>query len=123
MAKKEEQEVSVAKLEERRETLKKELEELQGELEQTMDELRDGMTSRMDPNYWIRKYPFQSFGLSVLLGLWLGARAKATKSSNSKESRKEESILWSELKRAAVRKGVQKLIETIDEKLEEMNKQ
>lgn len=122
MAKKAEQEVSIAKLEERRDTLKKELEELQGELEQTMDELREGMTSRMDPNYWIRKYPFQSLGLSVLLGLWFGTRTTAKKSTNSRESRKEESVLWSELKRAAIRKGVQKLIDTIDERLEELNK-
>ncbi len=122
MAKKSENEESIAKLEERRDDLKKELEELQGELEQTMDELRESMSTRMDPNYWIRKYPFQSLGLSVLAGLWLGIRGSSSKSLKNESSRKEESVLWSELKRAAARRGVQKLIETLDEKLEEMNK-
>ena len=122
MAKKTQQEDSIDKLEERRDALKKELEELQDQLEHTMDELREGMTSRMDPNFWIRKYPFPSFGLSVLLGIWVGTRTTGKKFSKEERNRKEESVLWSELKRAAIRKGVQKLVETIDEKLDEAGK-
>lgn len=122
MAKKSESEESIAKLEERRDELKKELEDLQGELEQTMDELREGMSTRLDPNYWIRKYPFQSLGLSLLTGFLLGTRSTSSNSTKSGSSRKEESILWSELKRAAIRRGVQKLVDTLDDKLEEMNK-
>lgn len=120
MAKKEEEKSDISKLEEQREALKKELDDLQKQLEQTVNEVKEGVTSRADISYWIRKYPLQFLGTSFFVGLLLGIRRKSSEIQKSESSR-EENILWSELKKAAIRRGVQRLMDMVDQKMDEMN--
>lgn len=116
--KKSPQNKSLSQIEERRAALKKELAELENELEDSIDDIKEGVTTKLDPKYWIRNYPLESFGVSTIIGFIAGNIIQNKGGSSSSERILQDSLLWSELKRALTRKTVQKIIDIIDSKVD-----
>jgi len=117
--KKSPQKKNISEMEKRRAAIKEELEKIEAELEDSLDDIKEDVTSRLEPKYWINKYPFESLGVSVLLGFILGNMAPGKRKSRESEHLIKDSLLWSELKRALTRKAVQRIMDMIDSRLDE----
>jgi|GEM_PF-2244448 len=107
----------------RREALKKELEELQDQIEESVGQLKGDVKSRVDITYWIDKHPFGVAGLSIVAGFLLGMKWH----SNGREvatpvSARKDHYLLSELKRAVTKKAIQRVIDLLDEKVDQLQK-
>lgn len=107
----------------RREALKKELEELQDQIEESVGQLKGDVKSRVDVTYWIDKYPFGVAGLSVVAGFLLGMKWHSNgREETTPVSARKDHYLLSELKRAVTRKAIQRVIDLLDEKVDQLQK-
>lgn len=98
----------------RKEKLESELQFIQSQLETTLEEIRDDVTARINPVYWIKKYPLKAAGFALAAGFILARRSKGSGSSDSFAG-----LLASELKRVATQKAVGFLVNTIENKLDQ----
>ena len=105
----------------RREALKKELEELQGQIEESVGQLKGNVKTRLDVSYWIEKYPLGVAGLSVVAGFLLGMKWHSDGRDVPASAIKDHYLL-SELKRAVTRKAIQRVIDLLDEKVDQLQK-
>ncbi len=105
----------------RREALKRELDELQGQIEDSVGQLKGDVKTRLDVSYWIGKYPLGVAGLSVVAGFLLGMKWHSDGHDVRASARKEHYLL-SELKRAVTRKAIQRVIDLLDEKVDQLQK-
>ncbi|HKI47135.1 MAG TPA: hypothetical protein VKA08_17525 [Balneolales bacterium] len=105
----------------RREALKRELEELQGQIEESVGQLKGDAKTRLDISYWIDKYPLGVAGLSVVAGFLLGMKWHSDGHDIPASARKDHYLL-SELKRAVTRKAIQRVIDLLDEKVDQLQK-
>ncbi|MFU8861171.1 MAG: hypothetical protein ACNA8K_12200 [Cyclonatronaceae bacterium] len=97
----------------RKEKLESELQHIQSQLESTLEDIRDDVTARVNPVYWIKKYPFRAAGLAVATGFLLARKGRGPGNSESFAG-----LLASELKRVATRKAVDFLVNSIENQLE-----
>ncbi len=102
----------------RRDALKKELEDLHEQIGKSVGEIKEGVQTRLDLSYWTNRYPFRVAGLSIVAGFLAGMRWSSGSRDRTKSVR-GESYLWSELKRVAMRKAIQKVIDLLDEKVDQ----
>ena len=120
-SKKKNRDSSADDVRQRREALKKELDELQGQIEESVGQLKGDVKTRLDVSYWIEKYPFSVAGLSVVAGFLLGMKWHSNGNVESSSARKDHYLL-SELKRAVTRKAIQRVIDLLDEKVDQLQK-
>ncbi len=107
----------------RRETLKKELEELQDQIKESVGQIKGDVKSRVDITYWINKYPLGAAGLSVVAGFLLGMKWHSNgRDVTASTSARKDHYLLSELKRAVTRKAIQRVIDLLDEKVDQLQK-
>ena len=105
----------------RREALQRELEELQDQIEESVGQLKGDVKTRLDISYWIEKHPLGVAGLSVVAGFLLGMKWHSDEYETSASARKDHYLL-SELKRAVTRKAIQRVIDLLDEKVDQLQK-
>lgn len=94
----------IDKLEEKKKELEQELQNIQHELDDSLDRVRSDVSSQLAPTQFIKRHPLPVVGLSVLAGFLLGNK-KSTESSGSSDSG-FSSVLVSEIKKLATKKGI-----------------
>ncbi|TVQ14426.1 MAG: hypothetical protein EA364_04445 [Balneolaceae bacterium] len=97
----------------RKEKLESELQHIQSQLESTLEEIRDDVTARVNPLYWIKRYPLRAAGIAVVAGFMLARSVRGSGGSDSFGG-----LLASELKRVATQKAVGFVVNTIEKKLD-----
>lgn len=94
----------IDQLEEKKKELEQELQSIQHELDDSLDKVRSDVSSQLAPTEFIKRHPLPVVGLSVLAGFLLGNK-NSSDSSGSSGSR-FNSVLLSEIKKLATKKGI-----------------
>lgn len=109
--------------EQKKKELEAELSRIQTDIDQALDQVKTDVTSTVDPKEIIKKYPLPVVGAAFVIGAILGA--SGGKSSSKRNGKgKDTSIggmLFTELKRLAIKKGVDMLGKRIDNSLTSRN--
>lgn len=103
----------ISRLEKKKAEIQKELETLQDDLGHSLDDIRTGVSSRLELAYWIKKYPLEALAAAIVGGFWLGIDPKSKIAQST-----QINVVWDELKSFLTKKAVQKLINTIDKKMD-----
>ncbi|MDR9417069.1 MAG: hypothetical protein RI564_12360 [Gracilimonas sp.] len=113
-------------IEKKKQELEQELSEIQNGLDKSIDDVREGVSSNLDPKNIIKKYPLPIVGASVLVGFLLGKEKKRytdTPSRSGKIKTEEESRIAAEIKRIVAKKGMNLLLDFIDNKISDLKRQ
>ena len=94
----------IDKLEEKKKELEQELQNIQHELDDSLDKVRSDVSSQLAPTQFIKRHPLPVVGLSVLAGFLLGNK-NSNRISGSSDSG-FSSVLISEIKKLATKKGI-----------------
>ena len=94
----------IDKLEEKKKELEQELHDIQHELDDSLDKVRTDVSSQLAPTEFIRRHPLPVVGLSLLAGFLLGNKNSRTSSDSSGSG--FSSVLLSEIKKLATKKGI-----------------
>jgi len=97
-------EEKIDKLEQKKKELEEELQKIQHELDDSIQKVRSDVTTQLSPAGFIKDHPLPVVGLSLLTGFILGS--KRTGNSTGSSDRNFGSLLLSELKRVATKKGL-----------------
>jgi len=103
----------------KKEELEQKLARLQEEIDHSFDEVKDDVTQSFSPAEIIKKYPLPVVGSAFLLGIILGKEGKTKSKSRSSSANGNgfSGVLLNELKKYAVKKGVQFIKQKVDQKL------
>lgn len=103
----------------KKEELEQKLARLQEEIDHSFDEVKDDVTQTFSPVEIIKKYPLPVVGGAFLLGIILGKEGKNKSKSRPSSSGGDgfSGVLLKELKKYAVKKGVQLIKQKVDQKL------
>lgn len=113
-------EAKLSDLEKKKQELEQELANIQNGIDKSIDEVREGVSTNMAPKNIIRKYPLPIVGVSVVAGFLLGRGRKysSTSASNSYSSHRDAgSAISKEIKRMLAKKGLNLLLDYLDEKV------
>lgn len=116
----------LSEIEQKKKALEQELADIQSGLDRSIDDVREGVSSNLDPKNIIKKYPIPIVGASVVVGFLLGRNRKSPSkiSSGSAEStRASDSRIAKELKRVLAKKGLNLLLDYLDQKIAELKQQ
>ena len=107
----------------RKQELEAELARIQGDIDQALDQVKEDVSNSVDPKEIIRKHPLPVVGAAFVLGALLGSVNKQNSSPKSSKG-KDTSVrgmLFTELKRMAIKKGIDVLSKRIDNSLSSLN--
>ena len=107
----------------RKQALEAELARIQGDIDQALDQVKEDVSNSVDPKEIIRKHPLPVVGAAFVLGALLGSVNKQNSSPKSSKG-KDTSVrgmLFTELKRMAIKKGIDVLSKRIDNSLSSLN--
>lgn len=114
----------LSEIEKKKQELEQELAEIQSGLDKSIDDVKEGVTTNLDPKNLIRRYPLPAVGASLVLGFLLGKERKKSPRIASNRSRSyssdSESRIASEIKRIVARKGMNLLLDYLDDKVSEL---
>lgn len=115
-------EEKLSNLEKKKQELEQELEKLQTGLDKSIDDVKEGVSSNLDPKNIIRKYPLPVVGAAIVAGFLLGKEKSPTRFTR-KSNRRESSPIATEIKRIAAKKGLNLLLDYLEQKITELKKQ
>ncbi len=116
-------EQKISKIEERKKELEEELARIQHGIDDSIDDVKTGVSSNLDPKNIIRKYPLPIVGASVIAGFLLGAESRPSRKASKPRNRNVgDSGISSEIKRILARKGLNMLLDYLDEKVYDIKK-
>lgn len=113
----------ISDLEKKKQELEEELVKIQNGLDRSIDEVREGVSHSMAPKNIIKKYPLPALGASLLIGFLAGREGKRSGSGRSARNRSNDdtaSALSSELKKILAKKGLNLLLNYLDDKIAEL---
>ncbi|WP_020402168.1 hypothetical protein [Gracilimonas tropica] len=114
----------LSEIEKKKQELEQELAEIQSGLDKSIDDVKEGVTTNLDPKNLIRRYPLPAVGASLVLGFLLGKERKKSPRIASNRSHSyssdSESRIASEIKRIVARKGMNLLLDYLDDKVSEL---
>ena len=108
-------------LEERKAHLESELESIQNELGGSWKEIKRRVKSRIDPKFWLQRYPISSVSAAFLAGILLGRGKKHRSPTTADQSGSFKNLLLTELKSIAVQRLTRAAMEQLEEKMEQRN--
>lgn len=100
-----------SELESRKRELRGELSDMEQELGMAFSDLQKDIREKANVWYWVKKYPVTALTTSIVIGILAGKRK-----SNSANSGFFTAEIITELKRVAMRKAIQTVMQQIDEK-------
>lgn len=112
-------EAKLSNLEKKKKELEDELVRIQGGIDKSIDEVKEGVSTNLDPKNVIKKYPLPAVGASVLIGFLLGRDRKNSSRITSNNSGSDSGITR-ELKRILARKGLNLLMDYLDQQISSM---
>lgn len=102
----------------RKKELERELEAIQKEIEDSLTEIRDDIHSWTNVKYWVYRYPFQTVGTSLVLGLLLSQAIGGKTKKKEKSDTSLSTIFFNEFKRYASRSAASLIVKLVEENLE-----
>lgn len=112
-------EAKLSNLEKKKKELEEELVRIQGGIDKSIDKVKEGVSTNMDPKNIIRKHPLPVVGASVIIGFLLGRDRKDSSRVSSNNSGSDSGITR-ELKRILARKGLNLLMDYLDQQISSM---
>lgn len=116
---------TIKELEERKKQIEAELAQLQEGFDNSVDDIKHTIVKNVSPKQWIRKYPIESVGIAIVTGLLLGTtsfkRRKEPANTSASKDNSLRDIILTEIKKLAVKKGVEYLGKLLDSKLNTVN--
>lgn len=116
--------MSMIDIRRRKTRLKDDLELLEGSFENRYRKAKKSLLGSFKPVETIKKRPFQSIGVAVILGLAAGLSSKKKAASNGQENSGTvpsrpgfTGLLFDEVKRLAARRAASYISEVIDERM------
>ena len=103
----------------KKQELEAELSRIQGGIDEALDQVKTDVTNTVDPKEIIKKHPLPVVGAAFIIGALLGsAGGKSTPKRNGKgKDTSVKGMLFTELKRLAIKKGIDVLSKRIDNSL------
>jgi hypothetical protein len=89
----------------RKKKLETELQVIQSQLEDTIEDIRDDVSEKINPLYWIKKFPLRAVGVAVAVGFLLAKIGKPGGNNSSPDREKFSSLFASELKKIGAQKA------------------
>jgi hypothetical protein len=100
----------MSKLEDKKKQLKTEVSNLESDIDFRIQDLKNKATEALSIQTWVRHYPLQSVGLSILAGFLFSYQ------TNSKIGKAAKDLVISELKKQAMNQINKKLSEYTEKK-------